>query len=222
MALLRGWSCGSIARLGSLRRRGETPQSRARRLTAQESVTQKSVTIDEKNLPASQSETNTQARVSGADGLAGRTQGAQAPARQGTQTPGGNDSAQAAGLTGLATRSFGAADRLKASAEFVGIQRHGVRWQSEHFVLYGLRSPDFERARLGIAVSRRVGNAVVRNRLKRRLRECFRLELRPILDPDTALVVIARAGAGGLETPTIKAELAAATLNLTRKLKGHA
>jgi ribonuclease P protein component len=183
---------------------------------------QESATTNEKNLPAAQSETNTETWFSGPDGLAGRTPGAQATARQGPQAPGDHDSAQAAGLnTELPSRSFGAADRLKASADFVRIQRHGIRLQTEHFVLYALRSVEFERARLGVAVSRRIGNAVVRNRLKRRLRECFRLELRPIMPSDCTLVVIARAGAGGLEAPTIKAELAAATLILSKRMKGQ-
>ena len=35
-----------------------------------------------------------------------------------------------------------------------------------------------ERSRLGVTVSRRIGNAVVRNRVKRRVRECFRKVLR--------------------------------------------
>lgn len=74
------------------------------------------------------------------------------------------------------------------------------------------------RSRLGITVSRRVGNAVVRNRVKRRVRECFRLALRSMLPAGTGMVVIARPGAGALDTPTINAELRAATFNIGRKL----
>jgi ribonuclease P protein component len=64
--------------------------------------------------------------------------------------------------------------------------------------------------RLGLTVSRRVAGAVLRNRLKRRLRECFRLTLRPLLPRDTDLVVIARRGAADLPSAALCAELTAA------------
>jgi ribonuclease P protein component len=52
-----------------------------------------------------------------------------------------------------------------------------------------------DRARLGITVSRKVGNAVVRNRFKRRTREWFRSQ-RSLLNPEIDLVVIARRPGG--------------------------
>jgi ribonuclease P protein component len=64
--------------------------------------------------------------------------------------------------------------------------------------------------RLGVTVARRVGGAVVRNRIKRRVRECFRLTLRGILPAGTDLVVIARGGAGDLASAAIRDELVAA------------
>ena len=62
------------------------------------------------------------------------------------------------------------------------------------------------RARLGITASRKVGNAVVRNRVKRRVREWFRREGQPLM-MDLDAVVIARAGAGGLGGAATFAEL---------------
>jgi ribonuclease P protein component len=113
---------------------------------------------------------------------------------------------------------FGRADRLRKSGEFIQLQRRGVRYQSGHFVLYGLGGPKGEPSRLGITVSRRVGNAVVRNRLKRRVRECYRLTLRAMLPAGMAMVVIARKGAGDLEWATIDAELIAGAVVLGHKL----
>ena len=93
--------------------------------------------------------------------------------------------------------SFAAADRLHRSAEFLRLQRIGVRFQSPYFVLYaGRLDYEPERARLGVTVSRRIGNAVVRNRVKRRVREIFRKAMRAELPPRTSIVVIARGGAG--------------------------
>ena len=62
--------------------------------------------------------------------------------------------------------------------------------------------------RLGITVSRRVGNAVVRNRLKRRVREWYRRE-RSALASGLDLVVIARPAAAKLDSAATSAQLTA-------------
>jgi len=93
-----------------------------------------------------------------------------------------------------------------------------VRYQSVHFVLYAAKLPANGESRLGITVSRRVGTAVVRNRVKRRVRECYRLTLRPTLPQRTALVVIARNGAGNLAMADVRDQLTAAAAYLADRL----
>ena len=61
--------------------------------------------------------------------------------------------------------------------------------------------------RLGITVSRKVGNAVVRNRVKRKIREWFRAGRAP-LGAGVDLVVIGRAAAAGLAQEGVANELA--------------
>ena len=79
-----------------------------------------------------------------------------------------------------------------------------------------------ERSRLGVTVSRRIGNAVIRNRVKRRVREIFRGRIRDTLNPGTSLVVIARAGAGSLATTSIADELVTGARNLSARTSERA
>ncbi len=73
---------------------------------------------------------------------------------------------------------------LKASQDFRRIATEGQKWVTPAFILQVFKkaSPavseqDAAGFRLGLTVSRKVGNAVVRNRTKRRLRETVRLML---------------------------------------------
>jgi ribonuclease P protein component len=64
--------------------------------------------------------------------------------------------------------------RLSHSAEFERVYRHGRSSANRHLVLYSFPNSTAERPRLGLSVSRKVGGAVERNRVKRLLREAFR------------------------------------------------
>lgn len=87
--------------------------------------------------------------------------------------------------------------RLRRKAEFNLTFRQGRRVPGRHFIFYWVER-DTPGAKLGLAVSRKVGNAVVRNRVKRYLREFYRTH-RPALLKDVYLVVVARPSAAHLD-----------------------
>lgn len=64
-------------------------------------------------------------------------------------------------------------ERLKKRSEFLQVAR-GTKWVTPGLVLQCRTRDDNETSRIGFTVTKRVGNAVVRNRVKRRLREVVR------------------------------------------------
>jgi ribonuclease P protein component len=84
-------------------------------------------------------------------------------------------------------------ERLRRPSDYQQVFQHGTKLVAPLFVLYVLPT-SAPRSRLGMAVSKRVGGAVVRNRVKRRLRELFRRH-KSLLCPACDVVFVARQGA---------------------------
>src|SRR5258708_37273528 len=70
---------------------------------------------------------------------------------------------------------FPKASRLTRTAEFAQVKKDGKAWTGRHVSLGILHRAGKRAARLGIITTRRIGQAVVRNWVRRRLREIFRL-----------------------------------------------
>ena len=87
-----------------------------------------------------------------------------------------------------------APERLKRRAEFRRLAAQGRKAPMPGLVLQALPRPDDGAARIGFTVTKKIGNAVVRNRTRRRLKEAARLWLaeHPVAGVD--LVLIGRAG----------------------------
>jgi ribonuclease P protein component len=100
-------------------------------------------------------------------------------------------------------------EKLRRRADFIACYDRGRRHYSEHFLIYSLAGSSSEaKTRLGLAVSRKVGKAVARNRIKRLLREFFRLHA-ALLPGRIDMVAVAKknAGSAGLDLARVSVEI---------------
>jgi ribonuclease P protein component len=111
---------------------------------------------------------------------------------------------------------FPPAQRVRKRSEFQRIQSAGRRVPTAHFTLLVQARPTADSARLGITVTRRVGNAVVRSRAKRLVREAFRAT-RALWAPDIDLVVIVKRPPASLGE--VVAEWQAAARQISRRTR---
>ncbi|MFZ4534032.1 MAG: ribonuclease P protein component [Alsobacter sp.] len=89
--------------------------------------------------------------------------------------------------------SQGRRGRITRSADFDRVYRSGRSHANRFLVVHTFPRGDDEPSRLGLSVSRKVGGAVERNRVKRLIREAFG-ERGEVLSPGQDVVVVARAG----------------------------
>ena len=90
--------------------------------------------------------------------------------------------------------TFSKGDRLRTSGEFRKVFDNGRRLGGRKVRLYVLENGT-DRSRLGLSIGKKAGNAVRRNRIRRVLREAFRLN-RHILSPGYDIVMVATRGWG--------------------------
>lgn len=109
----------------------------------------------------------------------------------------------APGSRAAGSESFGRSDRILARADFKETYQSGRKTVGRCLVFF-VRPNGRAGPRIGITVTKKCGGAVVRNRVRRRVRELYRRRFRPVL---------AAAGGGGLDlVVNVRPEGAAAAL----------
>jgi ribonuclease P protein component len=103
--------------------------------------------------------------------------------------------------------------RIVRSADYRAIYKAGRKIHSRRFVLF-IRTNDVGRARLGLTVSRKVGGAVARNRIKRLFREIFRRSFGKIPN-QLDIVINAKSGCTGTSYTALRDEF----LDVMQKLR---
>lgn len=104
------------------------------------------------------------------------------------------------------------AESLKKNYEFRIVYRKGKSLANKHLVLYKYRNNKTNN-RVGISVSKKVGNSVVRSRVTRLIRESYRLNEEHIEKEGWDFVVIARSAAKGASYE----EISSALINLLKQ-----
>lgn len=81
--------------------------------------------------------------------------------------------------------------RIKKNDEFQTVFQKGKSTANRQFVVYQLDKEEQPNFRIGLSVSKKIGNAVVRNRIKRMIRQSI-TELKDEIDSGKDFVIIAR------------------------------
>lgn len=103
---------------------------------------------------------------------------------------------------------------IRKDSDFRKVYKHGKSFANKYLVMYILdNKSDFNR--VGFSVSKKVGKATVRNKVRRRIRECFRLNLDGHIKKGYDLVFIARVASKDAEYEDIEKSVK----NLVKKAK---
>ena len=115
-------------------------------------------------------------------------------------------------------RTLGRTARLKQGRDFLRLKQAGRRAVSGCLIANWQQLPDGATARVGVVVSRKVGNAVRRSRARRLLRETFRLHQHELAQP-VDLVLVARPSIAGKRLDAVEHDFLR-TLRQAGLLKG--
>ncbi|WP_153126896.1 ribonuclease P protein component [Peribacillus tepidiphilus] len=96
--------------------------------------------------------------------------------------------------------------RIKKNSEFQHVFQKGESFANRQFVIYVLEKPEQDFFRIGLSVSKKIGNAVVRNQIKRYIRQSF-LELKDEISTGKDYVIIARKPASEMDFFQVKSSL---------------
>ena len=103
---------------------------------------------------------------------------------------------------------------IRKDSDFRKVYKHGKSFANKYLVMYILdNKSDFNR--VGFSVSKKVGKATVRNKVRRRIRECFRLNCDGHIKDGYDLVFIARVASKDAEYRDIEKSV----MSLVKKSK---
>ena len=96
-------------------------------------------------------------------------------------------------------------ESLKKNKDFQKVYKKGKSYANKYLVMY-VKENGLEKNRIGISVSKKVGNSVVRHRVTRLVRESYRLH-ENIFNSGLDVVIVARAGAADVGYEKIESAL---------------
>jgi ribonuclease P protein component len=96
--------------------------------------------------------------------------------------------------------------RVKKESDFQKVFHQGKSTANRQFVLYALDKKEQSHFRVGLSVGKKIGNAVVRNNVKRKIRQSL-TELKPKLKTEKDFIVIARKPAADMSVKETKKSL---------------
>ena len=96
-------------------------------------------------------------------------------------------------------------ESLKKNMDFQNVYQNGKSYANKYLVMYVLENQS-NKNRIGISVSKKVGNSVIRHRVKRLIKESYRLH-EEMFNSGLDIVVIARASAKGKKYEAIESAL---------------